>query len=103
MNQTNTEKKQEASTVTRAWKVYGSEGHRQRESFAPSVVYDWSCEKEGTRIVEIINSDKTGTNNYSVVKITMDSAELCEEEFEGQLTDGIFENCSVGYIEEIRC
>ena len=102
MDKTNVERKQEASTVTRTWKVYGSEGNRQRESFAPSVVYDWSCEKEGTRIVEVINSDRTGTNNFCIVRITRNSAELCEEEFEGQLTDGIFENCSVGYVEEIR-
>ena len=28
--------------VTRAWKVYGMEGHRQRESFCESYKYDFS-------------------------------------------------------------
>ena len=87
--------------VTRTWKVYGMDGHRQKESFAPSRKYDWSCEEDGVRIVEIINSDNTGTNEYSIVKITRDTAELCEKEFDGQLSDGIFENCRTGDIEEI--
>ena len=48
---------------TRAWKVYGIDGHRQRESFGKSYKYDFS---EGTdvRIIEVENSDKTGTNDY---------------------------------------
>ena len=44
--------------VTRAWKVYGTEGHRQRESFFPSYQYDFSNEQNGTRIIEVDNSDK---------------------------------------------
>lgn len=46
--------------VTRAWKVYGTEGHRQRESFFPSYQYDFSNEQNGTRIIEVDNFDKTG-------------------------------------------
>lgn len=42
--------------VTRTWKVYGAEGHRQRESFSKSTKYDFS-ENGETRIVEVINSD----------------------------------------------
>lgn len=37
--------------VTRTWKVYGTEGHRQRESFFPSYQYDFSNEQNGTRII----------------------------------------------------
>lgn len=37
--------------VTRTWKVYGTEGHRQRESFFPSYQYDFSNEQDGTRII----------------------------------------------------
>lgn len=88
-------------TVTRAWKVYGMEGHRQRESFSPSYRLDFSNEKDGTRIIEVENSDKTGTNEYSIVRITRDNAELCEDEFDGQLSDGIFENSRTGHIEEL--
>ena len=86
--------------ITRTWKVYGIEGHRQRESFGKSYKYDWSKANQ-TRIVEIINSDITGTNDYSIIKITRDSAEECLQELEGQLSDGIFENSRYGKVEEI--
>lgn len=86
--------------VTRTWKVYGAEGHRQRESFNKSTKYDFS-ENGETRIVEVINSDQTGTNEYSIIRITRDTAEECEEEFDGQLSDGVFENSRTGWFEEI--
>lgn len=60
--------------VTRTWKVYGTEGHRQRESFFPSYQYDFSNEQNGTRIIEVDNFDKTGTHDYSIVRITRDTA-----------------------------
>ena len=87
--------------VTRAWKVYGAEGHRQRESFCSSYKYDGS-NGDNVRIVEVENSDKTGTNEYSIVRITRNTAEECLQELEGQLSDGIFENSRVGVIEELR-
>lgn len=87
--------------ITRAWKVYGEIGHRQRESFNPSYVYDFS-RGDITRIISVHNSDKTGTNEYSLVIITRDSAEECERELKGQITDGIFENSKVGkYLEVV--
>lgn len=84
----------------RTWKVYGADGHRQRESFSPSAVYDFS-ENGKTRIIEIENADKTGTNDFSIIRITRDTSEECEEEMEGQLFDGIFENSRFGKVEEI--
>lgn len=88
--------------VTRSWKVYGKYGgHWLAESFLPSRKYDWSSEEDGVRIVEIENADKTGTNLYSIIRITRDTAELCEREFNGQLSDGIFENFRTGNIEEL--
>lgn len=88
--------------ITRSWKVYGNYGgHRLKESFSPSRKYDWSSKEDGVRIVEIENADKTGTNLYSIIRITRDTAELCEREFNGQLSDGIFENCRTGNIEEL--
>jgi hypothetical protein len=86
--------------VTRAWKVYGIDGHRQRESFSKSYKYDWSSDCV-TRILEVENSDKTGTNDYSIVRITRDTADECEKELYGQIDDGIFENSRVGKIIEI--
>lgn len=85
---------------TRAWKVYGADGHRQRESFSPSYKYDFS-EDGKTRIIEVENADKTGTNDYTIIRITRGTAEECVEELEGQLYDGIFENSRTGRIEEI--
>ena len=88
--------------VTRAWRVYGAEGHRQRESFFPSYKHDFTSKKEGVRIIEVLNSDKTGTNEYSVIQITRDTDEECEKEFFGQLYDGIFENSRTGrYVEVV--
>lgn len=86
--------------VTRAWKVYGLEGHRQRESFCDSYTYDWT-EGEDVRKIEVENSDKTGTNEYSIIRITRNTAEECERELDGQISDGIFENCRTGKIVEI--
>lgn len=51
--------------------------------------------------MEILNSDQTGTNDYSIVRITRQTAEECQEELDGQLSDGIFENSKFGKIEEI--
>lgn len=84
--------------VTRAWKVYGMEGHRQRESFCESYKYDFS-KNEKTRIIEVFNSDCTGTN--TIVKITCNSSKECESELFEQISDGIFENSRVGKFEEI--
>lgn len=28
--------------VARTWRVWGANGHRQRESFEPSYKYDWT-------------------------------------------------------------
>lgn len=87
--------------ITRTWKVYGMDGHRQKESFNDSYRYDFS--KDGdVRIIEVENADKTGTNDYTLVRITRDTAKHCEEELEGQLTDGIFENYRTGRIEEVE-
>lgn len=86
--------------ITRAWKVYGWDGHRQRESFGKSYRYDFS-ENGKTRIIEVLNSDKTGTNDYSILIITRDTGEECYWEMVGQVEDGIFENSRTGKIVEI--
>lgn len=86
--------------ITRAWKVYGANGHRQRESFNKSYKHDFSTENS-IRIIEVLNSDATNTNDYSIIKITKNTSEGCYIELMGQISDGIFENCRVGKIEEI--
>lgn len=86
--------------VTKAWRVYGINGHRQKESFNNSYKYDFSTESE-IRIIEVLNADRTGTNDYSEIRITMDTPEACEKELRGQLSDGVFENAKFGIVEEI--
>ena len=86
--------------MTRTWRVWGVNGHRQRESFEPSYKYDWT-EGENIREVEVENSDKTGTNEYSIIRITRNTAEECEAELEGQLSDGIVESVNYGKVEEL--
>lgn len=86
--------------MTRTWRVYGAEGHRQRTSFFASVRWDFSKDDD-IRIIEIDNADKTGTNEYSVIRITRNTAEECATELEGQLYDGYFENYRFGRVQEI--
>ena len=88
-------------SVTRTWKVYGNDGHRQRASFDESVKWDWSNKVDGVRIFEADNYDKTGTHEYSLIRITRNTYDECDEEMEGQICDGYFENCRVGKVVEI--
>lgn len=92
---------EKGNPCTRAWRVYGREGHRQRESFSESYTYDFSDEHNGTRIISVLNSDKTGSNDFTIIQITRNTREECAQELDGQLSDGIFENSNVGKVEEI--
>ena len=82
------------------YRVYGMDGHRQRESFFPShsfVTYD------GVKI-SVRNCDTTGTNDYSEVEIiTPDDCERdCYRVLMGQISDGIFEESRTGEIVELE-
>lgn len=87
-------------------KVYGEAGHRQRQSFGPTVRWDFTDTLEGTRLLEFKNSDETGTNEYTLTTIVRDTKEGCFDELDGQIYDGYFENANTGRIEEVflgRC
>lgn len=87
--------------VTRTWRVYGLEDHRQRESFCDSRTHDFS--RDGyTRIISVQNADLTGTHEYSEISITCDTPEACWLELLSQLSDGIFENSRTGDVIEIE-
>ena len=86
--------------VARTWRVYGAEGHRQRVSFRPSIRWNFSSGFSDARVILVKNADVTGTNEYSVVTIIRNTAEECEAELEGQLSDGLFEDSRYGEIEE---
>lgn len=85
--------------ITKRYKIYGLTGHRQRESFTPSHSFQVVRNNEIIKI-DVLNSDKTGTNEYTALIITASTPELCEEELNGQLSDGIFENSRTGNIVE---
>lgn len=85
---------------TKVFKVYGSNGHRQRESFCPSYAYDWGKEHY-TNIVACLNSDFSSTNDYSILVIERNTLQEVYETLDAQLYDGIFENSKKGKIKEI--
>lgn len=86
--------------VTRHFRVYGEDGHRQKESFNSSVWYNFST-PEKIRLIQVLNSDITGTNEYTELVVQCNTIDLCDEEMEGQVCDGIFENCRVGKVVEL--
>lgn len=77
------------------FKVYGLPKHSQRESFAPSERHDFST-AGNVRILETFNSDRTGTNDYNILRITRETREECFDELECQLSDGLYENSERG-------
>ena len=88
--------------ITRSWKVYGADGHRQRISFGKSIHWVFSNEENGIRIIDVDCEDQTNTNEYVIVHITREKEEDCESEFWGQVSDGLFENARIGKVEEIN-
>ena len=82
------------NSVTRAWKVWSSIYELVKEE--KDLHYDWSNAECGTRTVDIQPSEENG---FVVVSITRNTAQECERELEGQLSDGLFENYG-GYAEE---
>lgn len=86
--------------ITRVWKVYGKEGHRQRESFNKSQNYKFVLDNHAVQI-EVLNADKIGTNDYSMIGITSYHSSFCQRILDGQISDGIYENSVVGEIIEV--
>lgn len=88
--------------ITKSWKVYGMDGHRQRQSFGASECLDLINGPYARNIqIAIEREDITGTNDCVIIRVTGENAESCVSEFNRQLDDGIFENCRYGKIEEI--
>ena len=86
--------------VTKFYKIYGKDGHRQKMSFGESMIFDFS--KNGDkRVVELLNSDVLGHNEFSVLGITRNTLDEVEAALQSQLDDGLFECCDYGKVEEI--
>lgn len=86
--------------TVKIFRVYGAEGHRQRESFYRSYVSDIS-RPNSPRSIEVRNSDKTGTNDFSILQIVGESDIDCYTELQLQLSTGAFECSKVGDVYEI--
>ncbi len=84
--------------VTKVWKVYGRNGHRQSRSFYPSSYLEI---KDRNVIIYEMNSDVTGTNEYTLFAVTAENEALAKDECRGQISDGVFENANVGRREEV--
>lgn len=82
------------------FRVYGAEGHRQRESFYRSYVSDIS-RPNSPHSIEVWNSDKTRTNDFSILQIVGESDVDCYTELQLQLSTGAFECSKVGDVYEI--
>jgi hypothetical protein len=80
------------------WKVYGAEGHRQRESFGKSESFDtW----DNVKII-VLREDYTGTNEFVFLGVVLDAPDRkrAEQNLYAQISDGVFENSRVGDVEE---
>lgn len=79
------------------WRVYGAEGHRQRQSFGKSENFTtW----DGVKII-VLREDYTGTNDYVLFGVVLDvpDKERAEQNLYAQISDGVFENSRVGEVE----
>ena len=77
------------------FRVFGKDGHRQRASFGRSFEFSTFG---GDAHIECVCEDRTFTNKFVDVIITADSFKRCANELNAQLSDGVFESCSVGKI-----
>ena len=83
------------------YRVYGAEGHRQRESFNSSCRYNFSNEHDGRMVIHVNNCDETGTNDYTELVILRNTIQEVKDELDGQISDGLFENSRVGKVEMV--
>ena len=81
------------------WKIYGEEGHRQKQSFGKS--FD-STTWDGVKYY-VVREDLTKTNEYVLFGVVLDTPdrERADDELKAQIYDGIFEGCRVGKVEEL--
>ncbi len=87
--------------IRKTYRVFGEQGHRQRESFHRSYIHNFSCAEDGVRILDVRNADITGTNEYTEIAIIRNTEAECDRELEGQLSDGIFENSNTGIVKVV--
>ena len=85
--------------IEKYYKVYGRDGHRQRESFGISI--DWFGTCRGNKVC-LLREDFCFCNDYAIIGIIGNSDAEVEEELQAQLNDGLFENSRFGRVEEVK-
>lgn len=83
--------------MIKAYKIFGAEGHRQKQSFNASRQFVTFSGIKTT----VLNADYTGTNEYSVLIVEAADEFACDEAMNGQFSDGLFENSKTGKVEAI--
>lgn len=87
--------------ITKNYKLYGRDGHRQEVSFLTSCEYETWDAKGNQILLTILNADLTGCYDYSIVSVTANSEEECRRVLDAQISDGVFKNYHVGRVEEL--
>ena len=72
--------------MERTWLVWA-----KREPNEKSRHYDWSRDGK-VRKISVANCDVTGQAQFSIVKVSRDTYKECEDELDGQISDGIWED-----------
>ena len=90
-------------TTKRTWKVEVKDRRKN-----DNVHWDFSSDLEGTRILDIMWTDNPNKlskyNRICYMTITRDTYDGCTDEFDGQLSDGCFEDYpldSIGRVWEV--
>lgn len=87
--------------MTRTWRVYGRDGHRQAQAFGKSEIWDFRNGDYARPVVmEIRREDQTGTLEYVELAITAPDRDACLMELQSQVSDGLLENSRTGKITE---
>ena len=76
--------------ITRFYRINFLEKADLKSSYKQNLAEDGQ-----TKLIEVQNSDLTGTNDYSLVKITCDTAEECDLTMQSLVYDGKFNGYAV--------
>lgn len=83
--------------MTRIWKISVACDQQEKVASQPSAT--WHCWSGAD--CELLCADRIGATDYVLLSVSADSAEACENELWGQVSDGAFENYRVSSVEEV--
>ena len=76
---------------------------RYKDSDLKPIHWDWSNERDGIRKLDIKYTKRKSLKNayYCYMVVSRNTEEECYDEFDGQVSDGYFENDNIGKIWEV--